>query len=117
MEQIYTLLHRLGISATYTGFYPAAEAVRLCMQRQDRLQLVTRRLYPVLAKQYGTNWQAMERNLRTVSKAAWRKNRPLLEELAGLPLPKPPSAGYFLALLSGHLLAMQKREEETATAE
>ena len=107
MEQIYTLLHRLGISATYNGFYPVAEAVRLCMQRQD----------PVLAKQYGTNWQAMERNLRTVSKAAWRKNRPLLEELAGLPLPKPPSAGYFLALLSGHLLAMQKREEETATAE
>lgn len=117
MEQIYTLMHRLGINATYTGFYPAAEAVRLCMQRQDRLQLVTKRLYPVLAKRFGTNWKAMERNLRTVSRAAWRKNRPLLEELAGLPLPKPPSAGYFLALLSGHLLAMRTREEAAATAE
>ena len=53
------LLYSLGVSANYKGFFHAAYAVSLCMERQDRLLLVTKCLYPDVAKQYGTNWKAV----------------------------------------------------------
>ena len=56
------LLYQLGISANYKGFFHAAYAVSLCMERQDRLLLVTKWLYPDVAKRYRTNWKAVERN-------------------------------------------------------
>ena len=58
------LLYQLGISANYKGFFHAAYAVSLCMERQDRLLLVTKWLYPDVAKRYRTNWKAVERNIR-----------------------------------------------------
>ena len=41
---ILCLLHRLGITANYTGFFHTARAIRLCAEEPDRLLLV--RLYP-----------------------------------------------------------------------
>ena len=76
------LLYRLGISPHYKGFFHTAYAVSLCMEQQDRLLLVTKWLYPDVAKKYGTNWKAAERNIRTASAIAWKRNRPLLESLA-----------------------------------
>lgn len=104
LDQVYTLLRRLGINATYKGFFLTADAVRLCAQRQDCLLLLTKELYPAVARQYGTNWRTVERNIRTVAAAAWEKNPELLSQLAGAPLDRRPTAGRFLAILSGSLL-------------
>ena len=75
----YDLLHQLGVSSNYKGFFHTAHAVTLCMQQQERLLLVTKWLYPEVAKNYGTNWRAVERNIRTASAISWERNRPLLE--------------------------------------
>ena len=93
------LLYSLGVSANYKGFFHAAYAVSLCMERQDRLLLVTKCLYPDVAKQYGTNWKALERNIRTVSTVAWKHNRPLLESLAHRSLDRCLRSTEFLAVL------------------
>ena len=93
------LLYQLGISANYKGFLHAAYAVTLCMQQQERLLLVTKWLYPDVARHYGTNWKAVERNIRTASSIAWKRNRPLLETLAQRHLEKRPRSTEFLALL------------------
>ena len=37
-----------------------------CAEEPERLLLVTKWLYPDVAKQYGTNWKAVERDIRTV---------------------------------------------------
>lgn len=76
-----------------------AHAVTLCMQQQERLLLVTKWLYPDVAKHYGTNWRAVERNIRTASAIAWERNRPLLEALAQRRLKRRPRSTEFLALL------------------
>ena len=76
------LLYSLGVTANYKGFLHTTYAVSLCMERQDRLLLVTKWLYPDVARRYGTNWKAVERNIRTVSRIAWIRNRVLLESLA-----------------------------------
>ena len=79
---ICDLLYRLGITANYVGFFQTACAVSLCVEEPDRLLLVTKDIYPEVARRCGTNWKAVERNLRTAGEIIWRENRPLLEELA-----------------------------------
>ena len=77
--QVFDLLYRLGVTANYTGFFHTAEAVAMCVERPDRLLMVTKCLYPDVAKRYETNWKAVERNIRTVIAIVWDKNRVLLE--------------------------------------
>lgn len=103
MTDIYDLLYRLGATANYTGFFHTAYAVSLCMEQPDRLLLVTKWLYPEVAKQYGANWKAVERNIRTVSCIIWREGRPLLEELAHRHLEQKPRNAQMLAILASSL--------------
>ena len=65
--------------------------------------MVTKRLYPDVARQYHTKWQRVERNIRTVIAIAWTENRPLLEELAGYPLSRRPQPVQFLSILTSAL--------------
>ncbi|HIT01933.1 MAG TPA: sporulation initiation factor Spo0A C-terminal domain-containing protein [Candidatus Enterenecus merdae] len=107
--EIYDLLYRLGVTANYTGFFHMAYAVQLCARQPERLQLVTKWLYPDVARRYQTNWRAVERNIRTVSRIAWAQGRPLLEQLAGRALPSKPCAAQLLAILAYSLLAQPSR--------
>lgn len=103
MTDIYDLLYRLGATANYTGFFHTAYAISLCVEQLDRLLLVTKWLYPEVAKQYRTNWKAVERNIRTVSCIIWREGRPLLEELAHRHLEQKPRNAQMLAILVSSL--------------
>lgn len=101
--EVYDLLYQLGVTANYTGFFHTAYAVSLCMEQPDRLLLVTKWLYPEVAKQYKTNWKAVERNIRTVSCIIWREGQPLLEELAHRHLERKPRNAQMLAILASSL--------------
>lgn len=94
------LLYRLGLTANYRGYFYISRALMLCIEKGERLLLVTKWLYPEVAKRYGTNWKAVERNIRTASGVIWRENRPLLEELAGRTLEGQPRAAQLLAILA-----------------
>ena len=85
-SKIFDLLYRLGATANYTGFFHTAFAIQLCVEDPMRLSLVTKLVYPEVAKYYKTNWKAVERNIRTVGTVIWREKRSLLEELACKPL-------------------------------
>ena len=107
-EDAYHLLHRLGATANYTGFSYLVRALQLCAEEPERLLLVTKWLYPDVAKQYGTNWKAVERNIRTVITVVWEQNRAMLEGLARRPLLQRPCAAQFLSILSNSLLCEQR---------
>ena len=96
---IFDLLYRLGISANYTGVFQTACAVELCRAEPERLMLVTKRVYPEVARLCGTSGTAVERNIRTACGIAWENNRRLLEQLACKPLPQKPHNSQFLAIL------------------
>lgn len=100
MRAVYDLLYRLGVTANYTGFFHTAYAVSLCIEEPDRLLVVTKWLYPEVARQYQTKWTAVERNIRTVGGIIWRENRPLLERLARRPLAQRPRSAQLLAILA-----------------
>lgn len=102
ISEIYDLLYRIGVTANYTGFFQTAYAVYLAVQQPDRLLLVTKWLYPEVAKHYKTNWTSVVRNIQTVAEIAWNTNRDYLEYIAKKPLPCRPSCSCFLALLTMH---------------
>ncbi len=100
-QEIRSLLRRLGITENYAGFPCTVRAVQLSLEDPARLQLITKRIYPDVARHCRTTPQRVERNIRTVSATAWKKNRPQLLELAGFPLARRPNNASFLAILMG----------------
>ena len=82
-SEIFSLLHRLGITPNYAGYFQTAQAVELCVEDPERLTLVTKLVYAEVGKRYGASWKTVERNIRTVSIIAWERSLPALEELMG----------------------------------
>ena len=105
--EVNDLLYRLGVTANYTGFFQTAFAVCLCVEQPERLRLVTKWVYPDVARRYKTSWKAVERNIRTVNGIIWKQNRPFLEKLIGRGLPHKPSNAQLLAILVSSLLAQK----------
>lgn len=103
MLSTFELLHRLGITATYGGYYYTAYSVALAKGQPERLLLVTKWLYPDVARQYGTTWRCVERSIRTVISLAWERNPKLLSSLSGYPMDKKPSVGQFISILMYNL--------------
>ena len=96
--QAHDLLHRLGVTANYKGYSYTAYALALCTEQPDMLLLVTKCLYPAVAKRYQTTWKAVERDIRTVIGVAWARNPLLLGQIADCPLEERPRCAQFLAM-------------------
>lgn len=103
-KKIDRLLYSIGLTANYTGYRQIAIALRLAVEEPDMLLLVTKRLYPEIAQQCGTNWKAVERNIRAMLVFAWEHSRDRLEQISG-PLDTKPTPAQFLAILSYYLTA------------
>ena len=114
---IYDLLNRLGVTANYTGFFQTAFAVRLCIEQPERLRLVTKWVYPDVARRCNTSWKAVERNIRTVNGIVWEHNRLFLEKLAGRELRCRPGNAQLLAILAYGLLARRTGDVRAPEAE
>ncbi len=99
MKEIYSLLNRLGVTANYRGFYYCVDAVSLALEDSKRLSLVTKCLYPEVAKQNDTAPHCVERDIRTVARLGWKRNRELMMQLANGTLTEEPTVSQFLAIL------------------
>lgn len=102
ISEIYKTLYRLGITENYTGFHYTAYAVYISVQNPQYLLLVTKWLYPDVAKHYRTTWKCVERDIRTVVNVAWKTNPELLGEMAQRFLSRKPKPSQFLAILSSY---------------
>ena len=99
---IHDVLRYLGAAANYVGFFHTSYAVYLAVMQPDRLQLVTKWLYPDVAKHYDTNWKAVERNIRYTVSSIWWQHPDRLSKLSGLLLPDKPCNSLFLTILSDY---------------
>ena len=102
ISEIYDLLYQLGLTASTTGFFHTAYAVYLARQQPERLLLVSKWLYPAVARHYATTWTCVERSIRTAARATWSANARLLERLARRSLHQRPGASTFIAILALH---------------
>ena len=99
---IHGVLCRLGITPNYLGFFHAAYGALLAAVDPQRLLLVTKWIYPAVAKRYGTTCKAVERNIRSAIAIAWKCNPGLLMELSGFQRAERPKNAQFLAMLAAH---------------
>jgi len=106
---VYDLLYRTGRIANSTGFFYTAYAVWLSAREPDRLTLVTKWLYPDVAKHYGTNWSAVEHGIRRIAASVWNEHPQTLSELAGYPLTEKPTPTEFLAILASHVSQTEEK--------
>ena len=103
-RKINSLLTSLGITSNYNGYYYISQALLLTSSGMENLLLVTKRLYPHIAKLYNTSTKNVERNIRHSIKIAWKSNPQLLCELAGRQLTERPTSGEFLAIVSNYIM-------------
>ena len=73
LPQIYRYLYQLQLSPASKGFYQLAYALHLIQTDPAYLTAVTKRLYPDVARHFETTAAAVERNLRRMVAAIWRK--------------------------------------------
>lgn len=111
-QRVSLVLSELGLTINYAGFNYVAYAVSLCMQEPDRLLLVTKWLYPDVARRYHTSSACVERNIRTICKLSWERNPALVREMARHPLTEKPSNTELIAILTTYLSAENDPDAE-----
>lgn len=99
ITRVYELLYRLGMTPNYVGFFYIASAVWLAMEEPQRLLLVTKWLYPEVAKAYQTSWETVEHGIRSAITRLWR-TPDLLRETLKVPLETKPAPAKFISLLA-----------------
>ena len=98
--KIRDLLSSIGLTAKYVGYWQMKIALEIAVQEPNSLGMVTKWLYPETAKRCGTNWKAVERNIRTALRCAWKNSQGTLERMAGCSFDTMPKPAQFLAILA-----------------
>ena len=106
-SEISSLLIRLGAVSNHVGLVQTSYGVYLAIQNPDKLMLVTKWLYPEIAKNFGCTTYAVERNIRTVVNKIWETNPQCLCDLAGGSLVQRPTASNLLTILTFYFRSSQ----------
>lgn len=76
IEEIVTnIIHELGVPAHIKGYQYIRTAILMVIDNMDMLNYITKRLYPSIAKQYGTTSSRVERAIRHSIEVAWNRGR------------------------------------------
>lgn len=98
-----TLIY-LGITPNYRGYDYIVLAMQLVFDNPERLQYVTKELYPVIAEKYNTDWRAVEHSIRITISRSWERDSALFAKILGAWVTERPAVGRFLAVLYTYLL-------------
>lgn len=108
MTDLDDILYQLGVYPTQRGYQITAVAVAVGRQEPEKLQMLTKWLYPAVARRCGCSTAAAERNLRAAANRAWDTNSKLISQIAQRELTGPPTAGDFVWMLCRYLSAEKR---------
>lgn len=101
-NEICSIMHRLGSTANRTGFFYIITAVTLASEIPERLLLVTKWLYPDVAKLYHTTWPAVERCIRYEITQLWLSDPARFARVLQIPMNRCPTSSQFISVLAAH---------------
>ena len=86
-------------------FWPPriVSAVEIASCDPQSLTMVTKCLYPQFARLHGTNWKAVERNIRSAIDIIWKRNPLGLQRLSSCRMDTKPANAQFISLLVFYL--------------
>ena len=98
-SDISNILFSLGIMPNYRGYQFTLYSVLYALEDPYSLTSVTKCLYPEVAKIFKTNWESVERNIRTVISQVWKNNKEKLIELSGNTITEKPKPAHFIGII------------------
>lgn len=64
-------LDSFGVHRSYTGYNYVTYGLLLIIEEKDRMDCITKLLYPDIASFFHTSWNCVEKNIRTVVNSIW----------------------------------------------
>lgn len=89
-RSIEDVLRPLGATYRYRGYFQAVYAIALVWEDENRLDMVTGEIYCRVAARFQCDWRAVERNIYSIVRRAWKINRSMFLGIAGSPLTSRP---------------------------
>ena len=115
-DRLSSIFLSLGIPAHIKGYQFLREAVKLVLDDPDRINRITKELYPAIARRFGTSASKVERAIRHAIEVGWSRGRvESLNRAFGCRVATPedkPTNGEFIALIADKLAL----EEQQKTA-
>ena len=82
MIVVTNYIRKIGIPAHLKGYVYLREAIMLVLDDPTRIDSITKNLYPVIAKKFGTSNEKVERAMRSAIEIAWeRGNIQIINEI------------------------------------
>ena len=103
MKKIYGIIRKLGATSKYKGYFFVADAINLAMHYKDKPIMITKDIYPYLARKYKTTPVNIEHNIRTVISICWETNRKGMDEMVGYRLTYRPTNSEFIDMVAYYL--------------
>ncbi len=69
--RVTEIIHHIGVPAHIKGYQYLRDAIMMAIEDDDIMNAVTKRLYPAVAKKYGTTSSRVERAIRHAIEVAW----------------------------------------------
>ena len=113
LETITTeFMHALGIPAHIKGYQYIRTAIMMAVDDMDILKLVTKQLYPAIAKKHKTTSSRVERAIRHSIEVAWSRGRAqTINEIFGCTLDSEkgkPTNSEFVAMIADKIRLRMK---------
>lgn len=98
------LLRGLGVTGKLVGFRYAIYMVEQVLEDPNRIQLITKCLYPDTGRHFGVSAVSVERAVRNLIHLCWQgADHSFLEHVAGTTLQRAPSNSEFIDMLARYL--------------
>ena len=109
---ISEIMHQLGVPAHIKGYQYLREAIRLSVEDPEKLQSITKILYPTVAKTFSTTSSRVERAIRHAIEVAWdRGDVDVLSSYFGYTIQSErgkPTNSEFIAMITDKLCLKMK---------
>ena len=112
MRNIVMFIRRLGITSKNKGYFYLIEAVKLKMEQCDHPIMITKDIYPHIAKKYHTSESSIEHGIRLVSKNCWKNHREELKQMSDIRLDKSPSNTVLVDILAFKAASLQENKNQ-----
>ena len=111
--EIEQILMDVGIPAHLLGWRYSKKAIMIALEDENKLTLITRNLYPDVAKAFKTTSSGVERGIRNALKKAWRNTEHIKKSKITqyVPHDKRFTNKEFIAVAVGLLKFKMQREE------
>lgn len=102
-REIERVIRSVGANGVYRGFRYAITAVLLVVLDPGILHTATTQLYPAVAWLYGTSWQCVERDIRTMIDVCWNRDSRAFARLTGVELRYKPTVREFVDMVAARV--------------